>query len=103
MLHEWCELKLSDLVSEGHLESVWWWGFLCHLNNPSLQSSIEFSPVATSSEVAYSGMGLHLFAYIMYGGSRSSRQLVAWRLSMLGYNHVCGLFISLVFFLYSSR
>ena len=66
--------------------------FLYHSNNPSLQSSIKFSLVATSREVGCCAMVLKLPDNIAYGGHRnikiSGDGLVALRLSMLGYNFV---------------
>ena len=90
-------MKLSYLVSEGQLESVWQ---LIEVLSPPFkqsfpQSSIKLSLAATSREVGYSAMGLKLRDNIVYGGHRnikvSGDGLLALRLSMLGYNLVSDL------------
>ena len=83
--------------------------FLHHSNNPSLQSSIKFSLVATSREVGYSAVDLKLPDTITYGGHRDIKVfgdgLVALRLSMFDYNLVSdvlrqfSVFLSLLSFL----
>ena len=79
--------------------------FLHHSNNPSLQSLIKFSLVATSREVGYSAMGLKLPYHIVYDGHRNingwrwtcSLEIVhAWLQSCLTSSDN-----SLVFFLFS--
>ena len=83
-----------------------WSRFFIHqLNNPSLQSFINFSLPSTSREVSYSGMGCKLLDDVVYSRHRnikiSEDGLVALRLSMLFHNfgsQILRQFFNLLFF-----
>ena len=103
-------MKLSYLVSERQLESVWQ---LIEVLSPLFQQSFvaifnQLFLVTTSGEVGYSAMGLKLPDNIVYGGHRkvtkvSADGFVALRLSMIGYNLVSDLrqFSGVLFFLHA--